>query len=266
MSAAGPFEQPKGGGVDARRQKILTERRERRTVVEGAEHVLKQKEIQRVRKEKKAKASAAKKAEREEARALPKLHVTLVRAANLPKMDLFGSCDAYVKIYIGSDSFKSRVVKNTYNPVFNQTHTFEVPPLVDVLELELFDWDMISADDFVGGCEIPLVLANQPGEVHTFPLVNPQMEQKMWKFVSGQRKKKGNGEVSIQLRWADNERDEAAIAADAAAAKAKAVARAQKSQQVTVGKGTAGQDRALAYQAQQEPMVMPPLERDLQKK
>ena len=31
----------------------------------------------------------------------PKLHVTLCACADLPKMDFYGSCDAYVKVFVG---------------------------------------------------------------------------------------------------------------------------------------------------------------------
>jgi hypothetical protein len=48
----------------------------------------------RARKE----ASKAKAAASQVQREHPKLHVTLCACADLPKMDFYGSCDAYVKV------------------------------------------------------------------------------------------------------------------------------------------------------------------------
>ena len=236
------FARPEGGGIEKRKKEVQGMRRDRREQVSTADYKVKQTDIERTRKEKRAEAIARKKAEMEASRQLPKLHVTLTKATNLPKMDLFGSCDAYVKIYVGAESWKSRTVKNSYNPVWNQVTTFDVPPLVDVLEVELFDWDLISADDFVGGCEVPLRLAldDDPNAAHTFELINPKREQQAWKAVTGQRKS-GNGQITLQLRWADNERPDDA---DGGAAPSKPRA-PKKAASNVIGKGSAGADRAL---------------------
>ena len=44
------------------------------------------------------------------------------------------------------------------------------PPLPQV---EVYDWDLLGADDFVGGCAVPLRLAYDPAPEHAFVVLWP---------------------------------------------------------------------------------------------
>lgn len=57
------------------------------------------------------------------------LTVGIKQAAALPAMDLGGTSDPYVKVYITpnkSKTFETKVYRKTLNPVFNEHFTFEV--------------------------------------------------------------------------------------------------------------------------------------------
>ena len=57
------------------------------------------------------------------------LIVTINKAEDLAAMDLGGTSDPYVKIYLLPDrkrKFETRVHRKTLNPVFNETFKFEV--------------------------------------------------------------------------------------------------------------------------------------------
>jgi hypothetical protein len=86
------------------------------------------------------------------------LQVRLVSASHLPKMDLLGTCDAYVVLKVGSKEFKSKTVMNTYSPVFDEVFTFALDSSEDNAELTLtvFDWDKNTADDIIGHVTLPL--------------------------------------------------------------------------------------------------------------
>eukprot|EP01105_Mastigella_eilhardi_P021159 TRINITY_DN509_c0_g1_i5.p1 TRINITY_DN509_c0_g1~~TRINITY_DN509_c0_g1_i5.p1 ORF type:complete len:1273 (-),score=278.82 TRINITY_DN509_c0_g1_i5:103-3897(-) len=85
------------------------------------------------------------------------LHVKIVSAANLPPSDPNGFSDPYVLLKIAGQKFRSRTEKKTLNPVWNEVTSFSNVLGSDVLTVEVWDWDKLSSDDFLGLVEIPLV-------------------------------------------------------------------------------------------------------------
>ena len=49
------------------------------------------------------------------------ISITLVEAKHLPKMDLHTKCDPFVIVKLGDTSKKSKVIKKTYNPKWDQS-------------------------------------------------------------------------------------------------------------------------------------------------
>ncbi|RWS17221.1 Synaptotagmin-4-like protein [Dinothrombium tinctorium] len=92
-----------------------------------------------------------------------RLTVVVLKARNLPKMDLTGLCDPYVKIYLMYNNQriakkKTHVKKRTTNPVFNESFIFDVPynEGLDNLSLEflLLDYDRVTKNEVIGKLEI----------------------------------------------------------------------------------------------------------------
>ena len=57
------------------------------------------------------------------------LAVGVIQGADLPGMDMSGTSDPYVKVYLMPDKkkkFETKVHRKTLNPVFNETFTFKV--------------------------------------------------------------------------------------------------------------------------------------------
>ena len=57
------------------------------------------------------------------------LTVGVIQAADLPGMDMSGTSDPYVKVYLMPDKKKkheTKVHRKTLNPVFNETFVFKV--------------------------------------------------------------------------------------------------------------------------------------------
>jgi Ca2+-dependent lipid-binding protein len=49
------------------------------------------------------------------------LELVCFRAEDLPKMDTFGTCDAYVQVkFSGNPEIKTEIIKNTFTPVWNE--------------------------------------------------------------------------------------------------------------------------------------------------
>ncbi|XP_014219057.1 synaptotagmin-4-like [Copidosoma floridanum] len=96
--------------------------------------------------------------------AASKLTVVVLKARNLPKMDVTGLADPYVKIYLLYNGQriakrKTHVKKRTLNPIFNESIVFEIPNSGEglgkiSLEFALLDWDRVTKNEVIGRLEI----------------------------------------------------------------------------------------------------------------
>ncbi|XP_045538948.1 synaptotagmin-4 [Papilio machaon] len=97
--------------------------------------------------------------------AAARLTVVLLKARNLPKMDVTGLADPYVKMYLLYNGQriakkKTHVKKRTLNPVFNESFVFEVPAAPSAsldhvsLELLVLDWDRVTKNEVIGRLEL----------------------------------------------------------------------------------------------------------------
>ena len=85
------------------------------------------------------------------------LEVELIKGRNLMKKDIGGKSDPYVIISMGQNrqSFKDKYVANTVNPEWFYTSQFAVEePSGHSLNLEVFDYDAGSEDDFLGRVDV----------------------------------------------------------------------------------------------------------------
>lgn len=100
------------------------------------------------------------------------LNVELLQGKQLTAADLNGKSDPYCVLNLQNvdtkDQYKpyhrSSVQKKTLSPVWNEKFEFEVLDTDHLgLYLEVFDWDRISSDDFIGCATYPLRNKLQPG-------------------------------------------------------------------------------------------------------
>ena len=128
------------------------------------------------------------------------LHVFLIRASDLPMMDYNwmtrkGSSDPVVSLKIDSQDkvCKSKVQSRTVNPVWNEHFALPSDDGSDALVLTIDDYDMLSANDFMGAVRVPVgSLAHREFRKETFPVTDAR----------GELKKKGTwGTVELCLRW-----------------------------------------------------------------
>ncbi|KAK6037792.1 C2 domain protein, partial [Cooperia oncophora] len=67
------------------------------------------------------------------------LTVVIIQAEELPAMDLGGTSDPYVKLFLLPDKkkkFQTKVQRKSLNPVFNESFTFKIIYRIDRLLLE----------------------------------------------------------------------------------------------------------------------------------
>ncbi|XP_071867009.1 synaptotagmin 1 isoform X2 [Bombus fervidus] len=91
------------------------------------------------------------------------LAVTVIQAEELPALDMGGTSDPYVKVYLLPDKkkkFETKVHRKTLNPVFNETFTFKSVAYADAMNKTLvfaiFDFDRFSKHDQIGEVKVPL--------------------------------------------------------------------------------------------------------------
>lgn len=90
------------------------------------------------------------------------LHVTIVKCEDLAAMDIGGTSDPYVKVYLLPDRKRkqeTKVHRKTLNPVFNETFKFEVPygdVMGKTLVFAVYDYDRFSKNDAIGELKLPV--------------------------------------------------------------------------------------------------------------
>lgn len=90
------------------------------------------------------------------------LRVNVLEAEKLPAMDLCGSSDPYVKVYLLPDRRKyekTKVHKKSLNPVFNETFEFPIcykDLMSRTILFMVFDYDRFSKHDIIGQVSIPV--------------------------------------------------------------------------------------------------------------
>uniref|UniRef100_A0A671KDU1 Synaptotagmin-1-like n=1 Tax=Sinocyclocheilus anshuiensis TaxID=1608454 RepID=A0A671KDU1_9TELE len=114
-------------------------------------------------------------AESKEAAKLGKLHYTLdynftdsalivgvIEAEGLAAMDMSGTSDPYVKVYILPDKkkkFETKVHRKTLDPTFNEHFTFKVPYAElggKTLVMTVYDFDRFSKHDAIGDARVQM--------------------------------------------------------------------------------------------------------------
>ncbi|KAG6393191.1 hypothetical protein SASPL_147427 [Salvia splendens] len=96
------------------------------------------------------------------------LHVRVIRATKLLKMDLLGLSDPYVKLNLSGEkhpSKKTTVKKKTLNPEWNEEFKLSVKdPQSQMLLINVYDWDKVGSHDRLGTQVFPLKML-MPNEV-----------------------------------------------------------------------------------------------------
>ncbi|KAI3516955.1 hypothetical protein L1887_16138 [Cichorium endivia] len=88
------------------------------------------------------------------------LNVKVIKAMKLKKKDLLGASDPYAKLKLSDDklpSKKTTVKHKNLNPEWNEEFNLVVKdPEVQVLEVEVFDWESVGKHDKMGINHVPL--------------------------------------------------------------------------------------------------------------
>lgn len=85
-----------------------------------------------------------------------KLVVKIICGRNLKGTDMFSDCDGYIKLTLGSKTFRTKAIDNEANPNWNESFSFFVSEAAcDKLKLELWDANTFK-DDLITEAFVPL--------------------------------------------------------------------------------------------------------------
>ncbi|OXB64738.1 hypothetical protein ASZ78_016265 [Callipepla squamata] len=80
-----------------------------------------------------------------------RLRCTVLEARDLAKKDRNGASDPFVRVSYNGKMQESTVVKKSCYPRWNEAFEFELPdPAAEKLCVEVWDWDLVSKNDFLG--------------------------------------------------------------------------------------------------------------------
>ncbi|XP_029440909.1 synaptotagmin-5 isoform X2 [Rhinatrema bivittatum] len=88
------------------------------------------------------------------------LVVGIIQATDLPALDMGGTSDPYVKVFLLPDKkkkYETKVHRKTLNPTFNESFTFKVPYAElggKTLVMSVFDFDRFSKHDAIGEARV----------------------------------------------------------------------------------------------------------------
>ncbi|GMR58415.1 hypothetical protein PMAYCL1PPCAC_28610, partial [Pristionchus mayeri] len=130
------------------------------------------------------------------------LTVCIIQAEELPAMDLGGTSDPYVKLFLLPDKkkkFQTKVQRKSLNPVFNESFTFKIPFNEiggQTLVLNVFDFDRFGKHDQIGQVSIPLGKIDLTATTENTALIESPPEVLL--------QENRLGEVCLALRYVPN--------------------------------------------------------------
>ncbi|KAL5704047.1 Multiple C2 domain and transmembrane region protein 6 [Ranunculus cassubicifolius] len=129
------------------------------------------------------------------------LYVTVVKARDLPAMDVTGSIDPYVEVRLGNYKGITKQFEKNQHPVWMQTFAFPREHLQsNMLEVVLKDKDVLTKDDFAG--RVVFDITEVPLRVPPDSPLAPQ-----WYRLEGHHGEKKQGEVMLAV-WMGTQADE----------------------------------------------------------
>ncbi|KDP35107.1 hypothetical protein JCGZ_10949 [Jatropha curcas] len=129
------------------------------------------------------------------------LYVSVVKARDLPVMDVTGSVDPYVEVKLGNYKGRTKHLEKNQNPVWNQIFAFSKDRLqANLLEVTVKDKDLVK-DDFVG--RVLFDLSEVPLRVPPDSPLAPQW----YKLEDKKGDKSTRGEIMLAV-WMGTQADE----------------------------------------------------------
>ncbi|KAK7292499.1 hypothetical protein RIF29_08280 [Crotalaria pallida] len=127
-----------------------------------------------------------------------KLVVRVIEAKNLPGTDPNGSSDLYARLQLGKQKFRTKVMKKSLNPKWDEEFCFWVDDLKERLTISVMDEDKFH-DDLLGKLKVPVSLVFDD-EVKSLGSAWYSLKTKKGK----KSKNKQCGEIHLSISFSQN--------------------------------------------------------------
>ncbi len=131
------------------------------------------------------------------------LAISVLQCQNLPAMDMGGTSDPYVKVFILPEKkkkFETKVHRKTLSPVYSETFVFKEIEYADIGEktvaFQVFDFDRFSKHDMIGELYVPLSSIDLGKVVQEWRDLSPP--------ANDDDKPQALGEICFSLRYVPN--------------------------------------------------------------
>lgn len=87
------------------------------------------------------------------------LHIKVVEAKDIPKMDIIGTADPFINLSYSKaqGTYETKVIKNTYNPVWNEEFHIAILDKVEGdIHFSLIDFDSAKKNDLISSRDFPV--------------------------------------------------------------------------------------------------------------
>ncbi|XP_014980416.3 synaptotagmin-5 isoform X1 [Macaca mulatta] len=140
------------------------------------------------------------------------LLVGILQAEGLAALDLGGSSDPYVRVYLLPDKrrrYETKVHRQTLNPHFGETFAFKVPYVElggRVLVMAVYDFDRFSRNDAIGEVRVPMSSVDLGRPVQTWRELQaaPREEEKLGDICFSLRYVPTAGKLTVIVLEAKN--------------------------------------------------------------
>ncbi|CAM9683911.1 unnamed protein product [Heterosigma akashiwo] len=119
------------------------------------------------------------------------LFLTIIGASGLPKMDTIGWCDPYVIMTNIStrQKEKTEIIYDNPEPTWEENMAVTIASARDTIVLEVFDYDRVGQDDYIGASILPLDARFISNREVALEITD--------------KKKKNRGTLRVSAMWAD---------------------------------------------------------------
>uniref|UniRef100_A0A2K5W755 Synaptotagmin 5 n=1 Tax=Macaca fascicularis TaxID=9541 RepID=A0A2K5W755_MACFA len=138
------------------------------------------------------------------------LLVGILQAEGLAALDLGGSSDPYVRVYLLPDKrrrYETKVHRQTLNPHFGETFAFKVPYVElggRVLVMAVYDFDRFSRNDAIGEVRVPMSSVDLGRPVQTWRELQAAPQEKLGDICFSLRYVPTAGKLTVIVLEAKN--------------------------------------------------------------
>ena len=136
------------------------------------------------------------------------LHITVLRGVDLKAMD-WNNSDPYAKVTCNRKEFKTRVIKGSLNPEWNEKFEIDVTDPEARLMISIWDRDLVGSDDYMGAFEVRVGDVGEGTELQQLYRLMDLRQKGFFGRGGGKVKQMdGGGQCELKLQWLPRDQED----------------------------------------------------------